>query len=73
MRGWWEKRLAGNACTGAIFWLKNMADWADKTQSEVTATVKYEQLTDDQVNARLAELMADRNLMQSITTKPTEH
>lgn len=27
----WERRLAGNACTGAIFWLKNQG-WSDKTE-----------------------------------------
>lgn len=31
----WEKRLAENSCTGAIFWLKNQG-WRDKTETEVT-------------------------------------
>jgi hypothetical protein len=30
----WERRLAGNACTGAIFWLKNQG-WTDKTETEL--------------------------------------
>jgi hypothetical protein len=34
----WERRLAGTACTGAIFWLKNQG-WSDKTEQTVTATV----------------------------------
>ncbi len=34
----WEKRLAGNSCTGAIFWLKNQG-WTDKTEQVVTADV----------------------------------
>lgn len=34
----WEKRLAGNACTGAIFWLKNQG-WSDKTEQTINATV----------------------------------
>ena len=31
----WEKRLAGTACTGAIFWLKNQG-WSDKSTTELT-------------------------------------
>jgi hypothetical protein len=31
----WEQRLAGTACTGAIFWLKNQG-WTDKTVSELS-------------------------------------
>lgn len=31
----WERRLAGTACTGAIFWLKNQG-WSDKTEQSVT-------------------------------------
>jgi hypothetical protein len=31
----WEKRLAGTACTGAIFWLKNQG-WTDKTEQEIS-------------------------------------
>lgn len=27
----WEKRLSGNSCTGAIFWLKNQG-WVDKAE-----------------------------------------
>ena len=34
----WEKRLAGTACTGAIFWLKNQG-WSDKTTTELTGSV----------------------------------
>lgn len=34
----WERRLAGNACTGAIFWLKNQG-WTDKTEQAITADV----------------------------------
>lgn len=34
----WERRLAGNACTGAIFWLKNQG-WSDKTEQTINATV----------------------------------
>lgn len=34
----WERRLAGNACTGAIFWLKNQG-WSDKTEQTITADV----------------------------------
>jgi hypothetical protein len=30
----WEQRLAGTACTGAIFWLKNQG-WTDKTETEL--------------------------------------
>lgn len=30
----WERRLAGTACTGAIFWLKNQG-WTDKTETEL--------------------------------------
>ena len=32
---YWETRLAGTACTGAIFWLKNQG-WRDKTETELT-------------------------------------
>ena len=35
---WWEARLAENACTGAIFWLKNHG-WADKTQTEISGGI----------------------------------
>lgn len=31
----WERRLAGTACTGAIFWLKNQG-WSDKTEQEIS-------------------------------------
>jgi hypothetical protein len=34
----WERRLAGTACTGAIFWLKNQG-WTDKSEQVVTAEV----------------------------------
>jgi hypothetical protein len=34
----WEKRLAGNACTGAIFWLKNQG-WSDKTEQVLSGEV----------------------------------
>jgi hypothetical protein len=34
----WEKRLAGTACTGAIFWLKNQG-WSDKSEQVVTGDV----------------------------------
>jgi hypothetical protein len=34
----WERRLAGTACTGAIFWLKNQG-WTDKTEQKITADV----------------------------------
>lgn len=34
--GWWEKRLAGNACTGAIFWLKNNGGYRDQQDSAIT-------------------------------------
>lgn len=34
----WERRLAGNACTGAIFWLKNQG-WTDRTEQTITAEV----------------------------------
>jgi hypothetical protein len=34
----WERRLAGTACTGAIFWLKNQG-WSDKTEQTITADV----------------------------------
>lgn len=33
----WEQRLAGTACTGAIFWLKNQG-WSDKSEQTVTST-----------------------------------
>lgn len=36
----WERRLAGTACTGAIFWLKNQG-WSDRTESVVTASVAH--------------------------------
>lgn len=36
----WEKRLAGTACTGAIFWLKNQG-WTDRVEQTVTATVAH--------------------------------
>lgn len=31
----WERRLAGNACTGAIFWLKNQG-WTDKVEQQIS-------------------------------------
>jgi len=33
---WWEERLAGTACTGAIFWLKNNGGYKDTTQQEIS-------------------------------------
>jgi hypothetical protein len=36
----WEQRLAGTACTGAIFWLKNQG-WSDRMESVVTASVDH--------------------------------
>jgi hypothetical protein len=35
----WEQRLAGTACTGAIFWLKNQG-WRDKTETEHSGAVQ---------------------------------
>jgi hypothetical protein len=35
----WEKRLAGNACTGAIFWLKNQG-WSDRAELTLGGDVK---------------------------------
>ena len=31
----WERRLAGTACTGAIFWLKNQG-WSDRTEQHIS-------------------------------------
>lgn len=36
----WERRLAGTACTGAIFWLKNQG-WSDKTEQVIQAKVEH--------------------------------
>lgn len=36
IENYWESKLAGQACTGAIFWLKNHADYKDKTQQELS-------------------------------------
>lgn len=33
---WWEERLAGTACTGAIFWLKNNGGYKDTLQQEIS-------------------------------------
>jgi len=37
IENYWESRLATQSCTGAIFWLKNHADYKDKTQQELSA------------------------------------
>ncbi|KKN16965.1 hypothetical protein LCGC14_0970450 [marine sediment metagenome] len=36
---WWEKKLAGNCVTGSIFWLKNNAGYADKTETRHSGEV----------------------------------
>lgn len=71
LESWWEKRLAANGCTGAIFWLKNQG-WTDKTEQVVTANVNLREMPDADVDTRIAALMANVPMMQSI--KPnTEH
>lgn len=43
---WWEQRLAGSACAGSIFWLKNNAGYTDKqalTTQDVTPELTPEE------------------------------
>lgn len=49
----WEKRLAGNSCTGAIFWLKNQG-WTDQTQVEHSGSIAN--LTEEAIESRIAQL-----------------
>lgn len=38
IKDYWEKKLAGTAPTGAIFWLKNHDDYRDKQEVEATGS-----------------------------------
>lgn len=51
---WWEKRLAENSCTGAIFWLKNQG-WKDKITTEQDLTIHQPKQTFDELEAELRE------------------
>jgi hypothetical protein len=52
-----EERLDAASPVGAIFNLKNNFGWKDKT--EVNNTVSISEMTEDQINNRIAQLMAD--------------
>jgi len=51
-----EQRLAGNAVTGSIFDLKHNFGWKDKSETEHSGVVGISDLTDEQLNAKLAAL-----------------
>jgi len=68
---WWEERLAEQNCTGAIFWLKNRG-WTDKTQTEITGEMHVRNLTQEQLDQRIAQLMANVPMMQTIAPPSTE-
>lgn len=63
----WEERLAtlastgqGNA-TGVIFGLKNRFPemWRDRTEQEHSGTIRYANLTEQEIDQRLAQLAAE--------------
>jgi transcriptional regulator with XRE-family HTH domain len=62
---WWENRARalaqggeGNATT-VIFGLKNRApeEWKDKRETELSGRVEYANMTEEEIDARLAKLM----------------
>ncbi len=53
-----EQRLYGNNVTGVIFNLKNNFDWADKQEIKQENTHIFEQLTDDELNAKIKSLVS---------------
>lgn len=60
-RSLYEKALAGDT-TAQIFWLKNRkrAEWRDRIDHNVTGQLTT--MTDDEINARSAELLAKAQL-----------
>jgi hypothetical protein len=68
IEAWWEAKLATAACTGAIFWLKNQG-WTDKTQTEITGDLVTRNLTNEQLDERIAQLMTNVPLMKTINAK----
>jgi hypothetical protein len=52
--------LTGTTPTGSIFWLKN-AGWKDKTETEISGNLSLTDLTDEQLDAKIAERMAKLN------------
>ncbi len=52
-----ETRLYGNNVTGCIFNLKNNFNWKDK--SEVESKVTTNEVSDDELNAKILELLND--------------
>jgi hypothetical protein len=68
---WWEKRLAENACTGAIFWLKNHG-WADKTQTELSGGLNMRDLSGPELKQRIADMLKNEDLLASLGLSKTE-
>jgi hypothetical protein len=51
-----EQRLFGPAAAGTIFNLKNNFNWKDKTETEHSGIVGISDLTDEQLDSRLAAI-----------------
>jgi len=60
----WEERLANSACTGAIFWLKNHANYRDKTEIGNTDKEGNDVKTDDLDVARRLAYILQKGLKQ---------
>lgn len=65
---WWEERLAGSACTGATFWLKNNAGYTDKQDITSREGEQPEDLTLDEIK----ELKRLAGLASKISVRPPE-
>jgi hypothetical protein len=52
-----QRLLSGGQAAGPIFNLKNNFGWKDKTEQEITGNIDINQLTDEQLNAKIAALM----------------
>ena len=53
-----EQRLFYGQPVGCIFNLKNNFGWKDKTEQELSGSLDLQNLTDEQLNARIRELMS---------------
>lgn len=52
-----EQKLYGNSVAGLIFNLKNNFGWKDKTETEHSGMIGLSDMTDDQLDRRINELL----------------
>lgn len=56
-----EQRLFGQAVTGSIFNLKNNFGWKDKSETEHSGSLNTGELTEEQIDSRIAALLEKAN------------